>query len=85
MDELSGKQIDFYDCHYVARCTIHICLAQATTIARYVDGNGRPLRQYELCPEHTDWLMRRESVRDWRIMNLNDVRSGESSRKPAMR
>jgi hypothetical protein len=84
MDELSVKRIEFYDCHYVAGCTIHICLAQATTIARYVDVNGRPLRQYELCAEHSDSLARRESVRDWRIVNLT-VRSGESNRKPAMR
>jgi hypothetical protein len=84
MDALAVKRIEFYDCHYVAGCTIHICLARATTIARYIDGNGRPVGRYELCAEHTDRLARRESVRDWHIVNLT-MKSWESSRKPVVR
>jgi hypothetical protein len=71
------KEIELRECHYVARCTIHICLARATIIARYIGADGRPLRQYELCLEHADWLARRESVRNWRIVNLDDERPSE--------
>jgi hypothetical protein len=30
--------------------------ARATTIARYIDESGAPLRQRELCDRHAAWL-----------------------------
>jgi hypothetical protein len=32
------------------------CRAPAIKLARYTDGQGRPLRQRELCDRHADWL-----------------------------
>jgi hypothetical protein len=77
-NELPVKKIELQTCHYVARCTIPICLAQATIIARYIDVHGRPLRHYELCAEHTHWLARRESAQDWRIVALDHALSSET-------
>jgi len=77
-EELFVKKIELHICHYVARCTIHICVSQAIIIARYIDVNGRPLRHYELCAEHADWLARRESAQDWRIVGLDRAHSFET-------
>ena len=41
--------------------------AGATKLARYTDGQGRPLKQRELCARHADWLRaNRPNVRDLR-------------------
>jgi hypothetical protein len=72
-NEPSIKKIELHTCHYVARCTAHICVAHATIIARYIDVNGRPLRQFELCAKHSACLSERERARDWRVVNLNNA------------
>jgi hypothetical protein len=41
---------------YATQCTVRACRARATRLARYTDGQGRPLRQRELCDRHADWL-----------------------------
>jgi hypothetical protein len=41
--------------------------AQVTVIARYLDAQGRPLRQVELCEHHSGELAKSETaVRDMR-------------------
>ena len=41
--------------------------ARATMLARYTDGQGRPLRQRELCDRHANWLKaNRPNVHDLR-------------------
>src|SRR5258708_7561652 len=37
---------------YSAQGSVRGCRAQATRLARYTDGQGRPLRQRELCERH---------------------------------
>jgi hypothetical protein len=53
-----AEEIELLACGYPARCTAddYICLVRATTIARYTDGQGRVLRQQELCDWHADNL-----------------------------
>jgi hypothetical protein len=59
-------------CDYAARCSRAGCRQyRATTIVRYVDSQGRPLRQFEVCDDHADLIIRREqrggaAVRDLR-------------------
>jgi hypothetical protein len=54
------KAIEFWPCGYHAQCRAKNCKARATTIARSVDGGGRPMRQYELCSAHADQIAERE-------------------------
>jgi hypothetical protein len=62
-----AAEIQLLDCAYVAPCTDVHCRARATTIARYADDQGRPLRQRELCDRHARALKATESnVRDLR-------------------
>ena len=47
------------------------CKRRAATVARAVDKIGRPLKQYDLCAKHTEFVIRREvqrgrEVREWR-------------------
>jgi hypothetical protein len=51
-----------------AQCTVRGCRARATRLARYTDGQGRPLKQRELCERHTDWLKANRP-------NVHDVRN----------
>lgn len=52
-------EIQIIACGYSAHCTVRGCRAQATRLARYTDGQGRPLRQRELCERHADCLKAR--------------------------
>jgi hypothetical protein len=46
--------------------TISACRACGTKLARYTDGQGRPLRQRELCERHADRLKtNRPNVHDF--------------------
>jgi hypothetical protein len=54
------KTIELWPCQYQAPCKVRNCRARATTIARSVDGGGRPIRQYELCGGHADQIAERE-------------------------
>ena len=48
--------IEIWRCHYFARCRASRRCEQVTVIARYLDAQGRPLRQVELCEEHAGKL-----------------------------
>ena len=57
-------EIQLLACVYSAQCSVRGCVTRATRLARYTDGQGRPLRQRELCERHADWLKaHRTSVR----------------------
>ena len=43
-----AAEIQLIACGYSARCAVRGCRARATMVARYTDGQGRPLRQREL-------------------------------------
>jgi hypothetical protein len=48
--------IQLLPCGYVACCSVRQCQARASTVARYTDDQGRPLKQRELCDRHAEWL-----------------------------
>jgi hypothetical protein len=45
-------EIELRRCRYSARCSRSRCRAQATVFVRYLDVQGRPLRQVALCERH---------------------------------
>jgi hypothetical protein len=51
-----AAEIQLLTCGYSAQCSVRGCHARATLLARYTDGQGRPLKQRELCERHADWL-----------------------------
>ena len=51
-----AAEIQLLACGYSAQCSVRGCRARATMLARYTDGQGRPLKQRELCARHADWL-----------------------------
>jgi hypothetical protein len=62
-----AAEIQLLACEYSALCTVRGCRARATLLARYTDGQGRPLRQREMCDRHAAWLKaNRPNVRDLR-------------------
>jgi hypothetical protein len=62
-----AAEIQLRACGYSAQCTVRGCRARATMIARSTDGQGRPLKQRELCDRHADWLKaNRPNVHDLR-------------------
>ena len=83
--------IQIYQCGYHASCDARNCRRLAVTVARSIDKIGRPLKQYDLCAEHTAIVIRREidrgrEVRDWRAAQQFDevassqIRSNEGGR-----
>jgi hypothetical protein len=52
------------------------CRAPATRLARYTDGQGRPLKQRELCERHADWLKANRP-------NVHDMRNDPDAREKA--
>ena len=62
-----AAEIQIIACGYSAQCTVRGCRAPATRLARYTDGQGRALKQRELCDRHADWLKaNRPNVHDLR-------------------
>jgi hypothetical protein len=62
-----AAEIELLACGYSAQCTVRGCGARATVLTRYTDGQGRPLKQRELCDRHADWLKaNRKNVHDLR-------------------
>jgi hypothetical protein len=51
-----AAEIQLLTCGYSAQCTVRGCGARATMLATYTDGQGRPLKQRELCDRHAEWL-----------------------------
>jgi hypothetical protein len=56
-------------CRYPAACRARSCRAPAAFIARYIDGQGYFLRQFELCPQHTDGAQIRDKARSLRLID----------------
>jgi len=54
--------IEIWRCYYFARCRASRCREQVTVIARYLDEQGRPLRQVELCERHAGELAKGEAA-----------------------
>jgi hypothetical protein len=53
-------EIELLHCDYAARCVRAGCRQyRATTIVRYVDNQGRPLKQLEVFDGHADLIIRR--------------------------
>ena len=44
-----AAEIQIIACGYSAECAVRGCRARATRLARYTDGQDRPLKQRELC------------------------------------
>jgi hypothetical protein len=68
---LAEVEVELLRCGYAARCSGDGCHQHgATTIVRYLDAHGRPLRQLaEVCDEQADLIkreQRRSAVRDLR-------------------
>src|SRR5262245_47477244 len=57
------KTIELWPCGYQAPCKVKNCKSKATAIARSVDAQGRPIRQYELCAVHAEQVAERERGR----------------------
>jgi hypothetical protein len=71
-----AAEIQLLTCGYTAQFTVRKCRARATIVARYTDGQGRPLKQRELCDRHADWLKaNRLNVRD---LSIPDALGGEN-------
>jgi hypothetical protein len=68
---LAECEVELLRCGYVARCSAAGCHEHgATTIVRYLDARGNPLRQLtKVCDEHANLIkrdQRRSAVRDLR-------------------
>ena len=57
-----AAEVQILRCRYDAACRARSCRAAAAFIARYIDGRGYFLRQFELCPHHTDRLQTRDKA-----------------------
>ena len=45
-------EIELWRCEYPAQCTYPGCTAQADTLERYIDEQGRFISQAEFCDNH---------------------------------
>lgn len=69
MTSAIAAEVELLACDYAARCSRVGCRQyRATTIVRYVDHQGRPRKQLEVCDDHANLIIRREQrpVRDLR-------------------
>ena len=64
-----AAEVQIHRCHYDAAYRARSCRAPAAFIARYIDGRGYFLRQFELCPQHTDRLQPRDKARSLRLID----------------
>jgi hypothetical protein len=55
--------LDIYRCAYSAPCRARGCRMRGILIALKCDAGGRPIRQIELCLDHTRVVMAREATR----------------------
>ena len=46
------REVEVWPCGYVAKCSVPWCQQLATTILRYLDKQGRPYRQVDVCKTH---------------------------------
>jgi hypothetical protein len=69
-----ATEVELLRCDYAARCVRSGCREhRATTIIRYVDDQGRPLRQFEVCDGHADLIIRREQWAGATVRDLRDA------------
>ena len=60
-------EVELWPCGYSATCSAPGCaVAAATTILRYLDDQGRPYRQTDVCETHARDLCARLRVSDQR-------------------
>jgi hypothetical protein len=64
-----AAEVQILRCRYDAACRARSCRAPAAFIARYLNGQGYFLRQFELCPQHTDRLQARDEARRLRLID----------------
>jgi hypothetical protein len=62
------KAIELWPCGYQAPCRVKNCHAKATIIARSVDADDRPIKQYELCAPHAVQVTARERQKGRKIV-----------------
>jgi hypothetical protein len=43
------QEVEVWPCDYTAKCSVPWCRRPATTILRYLDAQGRPYRQTDVC------------------------------------
>ena len=65
-DQIDEDKVELWPCQYLIRCKHGRGRTVATTIVRYVDAKGQPVRQIELCEHHTNEIVGKKSVRDMR-------------------
>ena len=65
-----APEAKLWPCGYQAQCKVRSCKAKATIVARSIDNQDRPMRQYELCHPHTDQVVKREQGRGREIVNF---------------
>ena len=46
------REVEVWPCGYTAKCSVLWCRRRATTILRYLDAQGRPYRQADVCEIH---------------------------------
>jgi hypothetical protein len=46
------REVELLSCGYTAKCSVPWCRRPATTILRYLDAQGRPYRQTDVCDTH---------------------------------
>ncbi len=73
--------VHIYTCEDTMRCTARGCERLARLIARKVDAAGRPLRQVELCFQHTRVIVACESQLG---LKIRDRRSAAGKRAVSM-
>jgi hypothetical protein len=52
LEEPPVREIDLSRCKHAAPRSTHGCKAPATTLVRYLNKQGRCIRQFEFCDEH---------------------------------
>jgi hypothetical protein len=66
-----ATEVELLHCEYAARCTRVRCPQyRATTIVRYLDSQGRALRQLEFCDWHAGVIALRERRAGRRVRDL---------------
>ena len=64
-----AAEVQILFCRYEAACRARSCRAPAAFIARYIDGQGYFLRQFELCSQHTERAQTRDRARGLRLLD----------------
>ena len=46
------REVEVWPCGYSSACSVPWCRRRATTVLRYLDNQGRPYRQTDVCDTH---------------------------------